>query len=71
MRHLILIAALAGCATTEKVWMHPTANQQQFAQDRGQCIAQAYAAPTTFQQSAIFNGCMQGKGWALQDKPGG
>lgn len=33
MRHLIVIALLAGCATTERVWEKPGASQQEFNQD--------------------------------------
>lgn len=63
MHYLAVLLLLAGCATKQGGWDKPGATEQDFHKDRGQCVAQAYAAPTTFQQSAIVIGCMQGKGW--------
>lgn len=58
-----LVLLLSGCATQGGGWDKPGATEQDFHVDRGQCIAQSYAAPTPFQQAAIMAGCMQGKGW--------
>lgn len=66
MRYLIVLL-LSGCAA-EGGWDKPGATDQNFAMDRGQCVAQAYAAPSSFQQQAIIIGCMQGKGWNWVEK---
>jgi hypothetical protein len=61
---------LAGCATQpETVWYKAGASNDEFMRDRGQCIQATFSATfaTTFQQAAIFTGCMQGKGW--QERP--
>lgn len=79
-------AMLAGCATTETVWVKDGAPAHAFQADRGQCIAQTEAAVSgnpwitapamsqagaalNRQRLAIFSGCMQGKGWRLEDRP--
>jgi hypothetical protein len=55
--------ALSACATKQGGWDKPGATDQEFQQDRGQCVAQAYAAPSNYQRQAIMIGCMSGKGW--------
>jgi hypothetical protein len=67
---LLLVACMAGCATQPKtVWYKAGSTEDEFMRDRGQCIQATFSAPlaTTFQQMAIFSGCMQGKGW--QERP--
>lgn len=49
-------------------WEKAGSTADEFARDRGQCVSQAFAAPTSFQQSAILIGCMQGKGWYWQER---
>jgi hypothetical protein len=72
MRLALIAAALcAGCATTpalESVWVKPGATQQEFYTDRGQCQAQAFGPGNVhlMQAAIIMSGCMQGKGWYLQ-----
>jgi hypothetical protein len=72
-RRLVCLAAvaIAGCATTERVWMRAGASQQDFYMDKGQCQAQAFGVPgmNTFQVAMVFNSCMQGKGWYLEERP--
>lgn len=68
MRYLFVLLLMSGCATTEKGWDKPGATQEEFVQDRGQCVAQAFAAITPFQQQMILVGCMQGKGWAWVER---
>lgn len=70
MRYLFVLL-LAGCATTEDVWVQQGASDQQFYMDRGQCQAQAFGAPgmQALQVALIFNGCMQGKGWHTEERP--
>jgi hypothetical protein len=68
MRYLIVLL-LAACAQTEKGWDKPGATEDEFYRDRGQCVAQAYAAPTAMQQTMIMAGCMQGKGWVWVERP--
>lgn len=68
MRLLVLFVLLAGCATKEGVWVKHPSTQQEFDADRGGCIAQAFQAPTAFQQAAIFAGCMQSKGWRWEER---
>lgn len=58
------VLVLTGCASPSSGgWVKQGASDQEFYADRGQCIAQAFTAPSTFQQQAILIGCMQGKGW--------
>jgi len=59
---------LAGCANN--VWVKPGSGVNDFNVDSGQCNAQSYSVPfaNVYQQAAVQNQCMQGKGWALRDK---
>jgi hypothetical protein len=68
---LAAVLALAGCATTESVWMKSGATQQDFYMDRGQCQAQAFGVSNAplMQVAIVFNACMQGKGWYTQERP--
>ena len=68
MKLFVVLAplVLAGCATQQAtVWVKDGSTQDEFARDRGQCIQSTYSVPlaSTFQQMAVFSGCMQGKGW--------
>jgi hypothetical protein len=47
------------------VWTKPAFSDQEFFQDRGQCQAQAFSVPNpgAFQVAAVFNACMNGKGY--------
>lgn len=67
MRYLIVLL-LVGCAK-EGGWDKSGATSQDFYQDRGQCVAQSFAAPTAGQQQMIMIGCMQGKGWYWRENP--
>jgi hypothetical protein len=71
MRNLFVLLLLAGCATTETVWVKHGASENEFYVDRGQCQAQAFGAPGmyTMQVALIFNSCMQGKGWYTEERP--
>lgn len=74
MRALALLgcaALLAGCATTETVWVRNGATQQDFYMDRGQCQAQAFSPGNVsmMQAALVMNGCMQGKGWWQEERP--
>lgn len=64
---IALISMMAvGCATREQtVWVKPGSTEDEFLRDRGQCIQATFSVPfaTAFQQTAVFVGCMQGKGW--------
>lgn len=62
MRYLIVLL-LTGCATTQGAWHMDGSNEQMFYQDRGFCVAQSAMAYNVRQQTLIFAGCMQGKGW--------
>ena len=63
-----VIAVLFGCANN--VWVKPGASVNDFNVDRAQCNAQAYSIPfaNVYQQAAVQNECLQGKGWSLRDK---
>ena len=67
-----MISALAigvfGCANN--VWVKSGATANDFNVDKAQCNAQAYSIPfaNVYQQVAVQNECMQGKGWTLRDK---
>lgn len=39
MRILILCLALAGCATQQKLWSHPSKTTEAFYADRAQCMS--------------------------------
>jgi hypothetical protein len=65
-----VVLVLAGCATTETVWVRSGASEQDFYQDRGQCQAQAFSVPGApmMQAAIVFSGCMQGKGWRQEQQ---
>jgi hypothetical protein len=77
MRYLVVLlmfSALGACATPKKetYWVRPGASQQDFYQDRGQCMAQSSAVPAgpmSMQAMMVFGGCMQGKGWYTEERP--
>lgn len=71
MRYLFVLLLLAGCATTERYWVKPGSTPQEFYADEGQCKAQALGAPGmyTMQVAMVFNACMQGKGWYVEERP--
>lgn len=63
--------ALAGCATTESVWVKPGSTQEMFHQESGQCRAQAFSVPNApaMQIALVYGSCMQGKGWYSEERP--
>lgn len=65
---LSLIFGLFGCANN--VWVKSGATTNDFNMDRAQCNAQSYSIPfaSIYQQAAVQNECMVGKGWTLRDK---
>ena len=64
---LLLSLLLFGCSTTpDGGWNKPGASDQDFRQDRGSCVAQAFAVSNSSQQAVILAGCMQGKGWTWE-----
>lgn len=73
MRRLLIVLLLAGCATTEKVWVKDGASQQDFHADAGQCKAQAFGVPgamfNQMQVAIVYASCMQGKGWYTVERP--
>lgn len=66
MRYLFVFL-LTGCAT-ETFWYQAGASAREFEMDKGQCEAQAFGAHGLYTITRIFNSCMRGKGWQLQDK---
>ena len=68
---LLVMLVLAGCASTEKVWVKDGAGQQDFHTESGQCRAQAFSAPgmPMMQVAIIYSSCMQGKGWYTEERP--
>ncbi len=64
----VLVAGVFGCANN--VWVKQGASANDFNVDRAQCNAQAYSIPfaNVYQQAAVQNECLQGKGWTLRDK---
>lgn len=72
MKRLLILSSLTiglfGCANN--VWVKPGASVNDFNVDRAQCNAQSYSIPfaSIYQQTAVQNECMQGKGWSLRDK---
>lgn len=71
MRYLLVLMLLAGCATTERVWVKNGASEQDFYMDQGQCRAQAFGTPGmyTMQVALVYNSCMQGRGWYTEERP--
>jgi hypothetical protein len=65
---LAIFIGLFGCANN--VWVKSGAGVNDFNVDSGQCNAQSYSVPfaNVYQQAAVQNQCMQGKGWTLRDK---
>jgi hypothetical protein len=63
-----LVIGAFGCANN--VWVKPGASVNDFNVDRAQCNAQAYSIPfaSVYQQAAVQNECLQGKGWTLRDR---
>jgi len=61
---------LAACATRQQVWVRNGSTQDDFYRDQGQCKAQGFgvANANLLQAAIVFNSCMQGKGWYLQDQ---
>jgi len=68
----VLVAALilAGCTTTERVWVRPNASQESFKRDAAQCSAQASSAPGSpaMQATTAYNSCMHNKGWYIEER---
>ena len=63
-----VIAVIGGCANN--VWVKSGATANDFNVDRAQCNAQSFSIPfaSIYQQAAVQNECMVGKGWTLRDK---
>lgn len=47
------------------VWSRPNSTDEQFNQDRAQCIAQAYSAPDD-NRLMVLAACLRGKGWTTK-----
>lgn len=73
MRYLLvlLLVTLYGCATTERVWVRSGASQQDFYIDSGQCRSHAFSgyAHSLTQRAVVFESCLQGKGWYVNERP--
>jgi hypothetical protein len=71
MRTTLVLLLLAGCATTERVWVRPGASSQDFHMDSGQCRAHAFSgyAHSLAQRVVVFESCLQGKGWYTEERP--
>lgn len=72
MRYLLVLLLLVGCAREKRGWYRDGATEEDFYRDRGQCVAQASAAPfgpMSDQALLIMGGCMQGKGWYMKPIP--
>jgi len=69
----LLLFLLFSCATTETqtVWIKSGASQSDFHMDDGQCKAQAFSTPgmNLLQVGIVYNSCMRGKGWYLEEQP--
>lgn len=68
---LTAVTLLAGCASPQYQWMKTGATQQEFHQDRGQCMQATFSTPLAgaMQQQMIYASCMQGKGWYSVEVP--
>jgi hypothetical protein len=67
---ITLFFILAGCATTETVWVKSGATNQDFYIDSSQCKAQggAIAGVSMYQLVFVYQNCMAGKGWYLEER---
>jgi hypothetical protein len=63
----ILVLLLAGCAT-EYNWTKPGMTEYQLYQENGQCQERAYSVPNSSNERmrALYESCMQGKGYFRQ-----
>lgn len=67
----IITAILGSCATKESVWVKPNSTNNEFYMDQGQCNSQALSGTGgvfNMGTAMIFNTCMQGKGWYLEER---
>ena len=67
----VMFATLAAC-TTKTIYVHPGPNQQDFDTDSRQCQALSFGAKNPFDvnyETTVYNSCMQGKGWYIQQAP--
>lgn len=72
MRYLVVLLALAGCASKQTYWDKSGASEADFNTDMGQCRAQAFSVPgamnNLMQVAIVQSTCMQGKGWQSYEK---
>ena len=66
----LITIGLVGCATTETVWNKSNSSEQEFNMESGQCRASAFGVsnPSMMQIAIVYNSCMQGKGWQLEER---
>lgn len=66
---MVLLFGCADCAS-QQVWVRAGSTQDDFYRDQGQCKAQGFgiAGVSLLQAAIVFNTCMQGKGWYLQNQ---
>ena len=64
-----LLPVLAGCQTTERVWVKPDASQQDFQVDAKQCESLSVPGIPLLQSTLIYSNCMREKGWHTEDRP--
>ena len=61
---LVGLAGVAGCATPG--WIKPNGTQQEFAQDRFDCMKQSQVIGSTETNGNVFSACMGAHGWRWQ-----
>ncbi len=68
------VAMMIGCAApVEPNWVRQGASKETLQADMGQCRAQAYGVPgvSALQAALVYDGCMQGKGYAVAPSANG
>jgi hypothetical protein len=71
---LAAVAMLIGCAAPiVPNWVKAGASKESLQADMGQCRAQAYGVPgvSALQAAIVYDGCMQGKGYAVAPSANG
>ena len=66
-----LLPVVAGCQTTERVWVKPDTSQQDFQVDATQCESLSVPGMPLLQSRLIYSNCMREKGWQIEDRPKG
>lgn len=67
-RRCTIVSREVSVVPVTRLWTKPNSTEQGFSMDRGQCQAQGLSVTgmQSDQVAAVFDACMAGKGWTLQ-----